>query len=237
MVDWRSMSAKRDINWVISGVTLSIVLAFGLAFAVIPEPPRSISVQQELKSLVVIEIDHAGSGEGGSGFYIGNGLVVTARHVAVISSDISAPQATDPRNKLVVETQDGKAYPATVAWVSDDTDFALLKVSGLHAPALPISCHRPRIDEPVLVLGNPELTLKWGISRGVVASSLPVDFKDLNIYGLYGITAPVLPGNSGGPVLDEHGDVIGLVTAKMQDFGFITPMSAVCAEIPRVGDE
>jgi S1-C subfamily serine protease len=134
----------------------------------------------------------------GSGFALDEHTLITNRHVVVGS------------NELEVSTWDGRTFSARSASVGTVGDIAIVKVAGrLPQPAR----YGPpaRRGDPVTVVGYPlggRLTLR----RGTV-----VDRDDGYRFRIPGpvlrMTTLVRPGNSGGPVLDEDGRVVGVVFA------------------------
>lgn len=170
------------------------------------------------KSTVRVSVEYEGTFKHvGSGFVAtSDGYIITARHVA----DMPAPYR--------VTWQNGIYADATVVFVSTFTDCAVLKIDGVGLDCLPLRATRPHLGETVYVIGNPvgELFENY-VTRGIVAK-LRVALPALNLTDLFMIDAAVNVGNSGGPILDEHGYVIGIAIAKMpyaDGMGF-----AVCAE-------
>ena len=143
-----------------------------------------------------------GGTSSGTGFYVtGDGYVVTNNHVVTGCSSIDVRPAAGPVLKARIAAQDGV------------NDLALLKVD--HTPGKVAALRLGvRLGEPIAAFGFP-LT-------SVLASS--GNFTLGNITALAGIaddtrylqiSAPVQPGNSGGPLLDESGNVVGVVTSKL----------------------
>jgi S1-C subfamily serine protease len=139
----------------------------------------------------------------GSGFVIsGDGLILTNRHVAGFG------------DKIVVKMPDGREYPASVVVIDKDQDLALIRVSmgNQKSPFLIFSSNDlPNEGAQCFALGFPLIeqtgaTLK--ITQGIVSGLRPTDAADILI------DAKVNPGNSGGPLLDKHGQIIGIVTRK-----------------------
>lgn len=178
----------------------------------------------------------------GSGVYLGNGYVLTARHVAI--QDMADPQSD--RNVLYVKQANGKTIPAVPVVISDDTDYAILKLGvPLARPAAKISCAPVTVGEPVTLVGSPLGWIENAISHGTVASlttdgalfaagthyQISLDalgWSHLVIAGL-----PAAPGTSGGPVFDDSGNVIGVLVAGAGSYAGFIPMSAICNELPR----
>ena len=155
----------------------------------------------------------------GTSFVLGAGdVVATNNHVISLSDEVF----------LVVKQNDGKLreLQANVVWTSIDYDLALLKVPGLGRPPLQISDQLPVKGSLVTAIGYPgvadrgdkkltnnfvESTVTQGIVGRVVMSSWRKDGLQLNILQ-HG--AAVNSGNSGGPLLDSCGRVVGVNTAK-----------------------
>jgi tetratricopeptide (TPR) repeat protein len=139
----------------------------------------------------------------GSGFFVRPGQVVTNLHV------IRGSQRCE------IKTLDGKGkvFPVTgTIAIDEEGDLALLKVemptdrprSIELAPALPDE------GESIFVIGNP-LKLEGSVSDGIVSAVREVP----NVGKIIQITAPISHGNSGSPVFNLKGQVIGVVTVKV----------------------
>jgi S1-C subfamily serine protease len=137
----------------------------------------------------------------GSGFVLPGGVVVTNRHVL-----------GQPR-QVTVNTWDGQQLQADVAGVAIDSDLAILRLEGI--AALPVAALRTtpvERGEPVTVVGYPEggpLTVTTGAVVGLVDGELLGEPADVIRFD-----AAIRPGNSGGPVLDADGRVVGVVFAS-----------------------
>ncbi len=137
----------------------------------------------------------------GSGFFItGDGYLVTNYHVV------------KGANKVKVKNSSG-IYPAEIIQTDPENDLALLKVSG-HFRPLPISRDDAQLGEAVFTIGFPDIVLQGlqpKYTDGKISSLAGIkdDPKD------YQISVPVQPGNSGGPLVDMNGNVVGIVEAKL----------------------
>ncbi len=112
----------------------------------------------------------------------------------------------------------GDGNVATRTIFDPDHDLALVKVSTKRASSLgaplSISAGKPRLGEDILALGYPLRSIladSLNVTRGNVSSLLGL----MNDPRYLQISAPVQPGNSGGPLIDLAGRVVGVVTAKL----------------------
>ena len=138
----------------------------------------------------------------GSGFYVSsNGYLLTNQHVV------------NGARKVFVYSG-SQRLPAQVVKTDAANDLALLKVSGTFA-ALPVSSsRRVKLGQTVSTVGfpNPDLQGKSPkLTKGEI-SSLSGASDDPKYFQ---ISVPVQPGNSGGPLVDGYGNVVGVVTAKL----------------------
>ncbi len=139
----------------------------------------------------------------GSGVLISrNGLVLTAAHVV---------DASDLRT-LTMVTLNGNLYEMKVLLVNKRLDLALVepKASAQDFPFAKVQVSNDLwTGEPVLIVGHP-LQHFFTVTDGII-TSLPFSFAYFN--RIIETNALILPGNSGGPVFNEKGEVIGIVSA------------------------
>lgn len=163
-------------------------------------------------SLVVLHNGRAGVGAGV--IWKRDGWVVTNQHV------VAAGRQRRAHRDLRVELFDGRVYPARVAAQDEEIDLALLQVDGAfkneqnHAlPEVQVAdVANLRIGELVMAIGHP-----WG-QRGMVTLGLVSGIFAVKTQGRRGQVqvirsdARLAPGNSGGPLVDARGGVVGLNT-------------------------
>jgi serine protease Do len=138
----------------------------------------------------------------GAGFVVSeDGYIITARHVASKQAQYLA--IFD--NNAVLE--------AKVVYISTFTDCAVLKVEHRGLATIALREEAVFLGEDVFVIGSPvdELFENY-VTHGIV-SKLRVSLLDLSIADVFMYDAATNPGNSGGPVLDERGCVVGMVVA------------------------
>ncbi|MEA1946190.1 MAG: tetratricopeptide repeat-containing serine protease family protein [Thermodesulfobacteriota bacterium] len=140
----------------------------------------------------------------GTGWSVASGFVVTNNHVV------------EGRNHIILIRPDGVKIPASVAAHDAFNDLALLKVedTGLLPAALPLSSKPAVLGEKVVTIGYPHpdlLGVKPKLTEGVInsTSGLGDDPRALQI------SVPIQAGNSGGPLVNMEGQVVGIVTSKV----------------------
>jgi S1-C subfamily serine protease len=176
-----------------------------------PPPAYSAIVYQIIQpSLVLIQTKGSGADgkstdELGSGVIINtNGDILTALHVVDQGTDIQ------------VFFYDGTKSPAQVTTKQPENDIAVLHTDTLPAELVPAVMGNPNamhVGDDVYAVGNP-YGLYSSMSAGVI-SGFNRDFKpegsDQELQGLIQFDAAVNPGNSGGPLLNRYGQVVGIV--------------------------
>lgn len=178
------------------------------------QPDQAAVAKQVGASVFTVE-----SGDStGSAFVIssdgGRSTLVTNYHV--VEEEWSAGR------KGVRLRQEAKQLDATVERVSVGNDVALLTFAGA-LPALSKAPDQPAVGDPVLVVGAP-LGLGGSVSNGIVSA-----YRN----GYIQFSAPIAPGNSGGPVVNLRGQVVGVARSKLvaegaEGLSFAIPISLVC---------
>lgn len=174
-------------------------------------------VKRTMPSIVVIRgTGRDGKQDGlGSGFIVDrSGLIVTNLHVI------------GEGREFVVETSDGRKLTPVAVHASDrNFDLAVVRVDAKNLPALPLGdSDDVDLGQEVVALGNPQ-GLEHSVVKGVVSGS-----REIEGLPLIQLAIPIEPGNSGGPVLDRTGRVLGVVTMKSQvtdNLGFAVKVNAV----------
>jgi S1-C subfamily serine protease len=158
----------------------------------------------------------------GTGFLLNApGLILTNQHV--VGSALS----------VKVDLYDGSTHTGRVLRRDANTDAALVRLEGdiPEVAGLPL-CYTNaiRVGEPVVAIGNP-LSLSNTVTRGIVSG-----FRRNQSRQMIQMDAAVNPGNSGGPLFNQHGAVIGIVTQKIttegvEGLGFALPISEVLQKL------
>jgi serine protease Do len=158
----------------------------------------------------------------GSGIILDRkGLIVTNNHVIDGASQVS------------VNLKDGRTFTGEVVGSDDATDVAVIRVNAEDLPAAELGdSEQLRVGQFVLAIGN-ALALPGGptVSMGVLsAKGRPLPGSDFIFEGLLQTDAAVNPGNSGGPLADLDGRIIGITTMMIpyaQGMGFAIPINTV----------
>lgn len=173
-----------------------------------------------------------GKTSSGTGFVVRNGVVATNAHVIegefISNLEVRFPSA--PAGKQ-------GPLPAGLLYEDRTRDLAFLAVSS-DLPAVEIAPTYQFVKgDDITVIGNPglgdEIVLENAISRGVLSSKTIIDGQNF-----IQLSATVNPGNSGGPVFDSAGRVIGVVTlksTKAEALTFCVPLEDLQAAIAKVG--
>lgn len=161
------------------------------------------------KSLPSVVKIVSGSSQGTGFFFSNNNLILTNRHVV----------GGNGKRETQIELADGRTMTAKTIYVSRSDDFAVLEpISQLNVRPLPI-CYAtyPVAGEEVVALGSPR-GLANTVTRGIVSAVRKTgdEFKSVAPAGatIIQTDASVNPGNSGGPLVNKNGEVIGIVTFK-----------------------
>ena len=143
----------------------------------------------------------------GSGFLVGpNGKVLTNSHVVGGCSQVTVRHS-------------GNTHAATIRASDTTNDLALLAVPRLSGETASFSeSHQAALGETATVAGYPFgglLASDLHVTSGIVSALAGLQDDSTRLQ----ITAPVQPGNSGGPLLDESGNVIGVVVSRLNALG------------------
>ena len=160
----------------------------------------------------------------GSGFIISNdGYILTNYHVIEAAHENNLP--------LVVSMHDGTEYNAKIIGYDKNYDVALIKIESSDLNAVLIAdSNKVNVGQPVYAVGNPFGDLVYTMTEGIVSALDRVVTVDNKSISTFQFSAAVNSGNSGGPVYDANGEVIGIVSAKImgtsvEGIGFAIPIN------------
>jgi serine protease Do len=182
-----------------------------------PEGPFDFNPRNERES------PHRGAG---SGFIIdADGSILTNNHVI------------DRAERIIVKLSDGRTARARVIGSDPDTDIALIKIDGLTGlPVAPLGDSSSlRMGEWVCAIGNP-LGYEHSVTVGVV-SFLGRKLFDMSLDNYIQTDAAINFGNSGGPLINARGEVIGInaaISSRASNIGFAVPINGAAAALPQL---
>ncbi|HEV8630975.1 MAG TPA: trypsin-like peptidase domain-containing protein [Thermoanaerobaculia bacterium] len=184
-----------------------------------PSPERQPQAPQEFRSEA-----------GGSGFVItADGLIATNYHVIEGASELMVTVGDDPRE-----------LPAKVRGTDPATDLALIQIATEHRlPHLKLGdSARVRVGDWIMVIGNP-LRLGRTVTVGVVSAvgRSGLGITDVSFENFLQTDAAINFGNSGGPMVNLDGEVVGIATAinwGAENVGFAVPASTLAKVMPQL---
>ncbi len=147
----------------------------------------------------IVQVRTEGRGGGTGVIWQADGRVITNNHVV-------------PRDDLHVQVllADGRTLPAHVLHRNPALDLALLKVTDDHLKALPMGDSAAlRVGEWVFAIGHP-WGQRWTVTAGIVSGASTVKLPDGRTTQYIKSDVRLAPGNSGGPLLDADGRVVGI---------------------------
>lgn len=197
-------------------------------------------LEQLMPAVVTVEARRGtlrrGAGIGTGFFYSTDGRILTNAHVL--------PE--DASGEVRVMLSDGQRIAATIVGRDVWGDVAVLQAEGGPFPALELAGDtKLRVGEPVLAIGSPRNfrnTATLGIVSGLdrlIPRTVNTDTGPMAIplRGLIQTDAAVNQGNSGGPLVDANGRVVGINTAvqsNANDIGFALPIGDVVRRLPEL---
>jgi serine protease Do len=185
------------------------------------EPPDSLDQPFDFNQRP--EAPHRGEG---SGFIIDpDGSILTNNHVI------------DRAERITVKLSDGRSFRARVVGADPDTDIALIKIDGQTGlPVAPLGDSSTlRMGEWVCAIGNP-LGYEHSVTVGVV-SYLGRKLFDASLDNYIQTDAAINFGNSGGPLINARGEVIGInaaISSRASSIGFAVPINGATAILPQL---
>ena len=200
-----------------------------------PSPPPGVGIYERTRHSVVL-VRASVPRNGGTSTQTGSGVIIDTRGTILTNDHIvrGAVQVT-------VTFSDGTESPADVAQSTPENDIAYLAPRRLPQVVVPAVLGDPRslrVGDEAYVIGNPlglQRSLSAGVISGLDRSFQPRGGEILN--GLIQFDAAVNPGNSGGPLINRDGDVVGIVTGlanpvnidAFSGIGFAVPIDAAAS--------
>lgn len=178
-----------------------------------PRPAYSVQVYQAIQpSLVMIESEFGSSETPDTDRGLGTGVIVDD-----MGNILTSLHVVDDATRIVVTFADGTRAEAAIVNEQPESDIAALRTATMPEMWFPATLGNPgsmQVGDEAYVVGNP-FGLYSSMSEGII-SGFNRTFQPPNgkqpIEGLIQFDAAANPGNSGGPLLNRNGHVIGIVT-------------------------
>jgi len=209
----RQQQQHADCEFPFFGAFLAHMLFFGFAWAS-PAIADSLTDTMRLSTVPVVCLVSPSNIDTGSGFFVADGKhIVTNRHVIA---------CTDQGGKVGIMAANGDLVQAAVRWQSAAKDLAILSVDKNPGGQAVNFATRSAIDERdwVIVAGYPGAAQRSSrdfgrvsFAEGIISKFTELDSPEGTVKHIQ-ITAPVNPGNSGGPLFNEFGQVVGINVQK-----------------------
>lgn len=204
-------------------ISVTLLLFFGMA-AAHAQSPQQIA-KKALASTVLLVMEDA-NGQPlslGSGFFVRNGQVATNLHV-VKGASRGYAKLVGQKTKYDIEG---------ITAVDVQRDLVILKISVPRAQPISLGdSDTVQIGSPIYAVGNPR-GLEGTFSQGIISS-----IRKVGTDKILQLTAPISPGSSGGPVLSDKGQVIGVSVATFrggQNLNFAIPSNYLKKLMEQIG--
>lgn len=184
--------------------------------------------EKQAPAIVGICVYNQGSKPGDSPAMEGSGIIISENGYIMTNSHV-----VNDSNEFPVEVvlSNGDRYSATVVGFDKRTDLAVVKVEAAGLPVATLgNSDELRVGDWVLTIGNPGgLNYSNSLTRGIISAlDRSVESKAQTAMKYIQTDAAINPGNSGGALINMYGQVIGINTAKIQDYegmGFAIPIT------------
>jgi serine protease Do len=163
----------------------------------------------------------------------GSGVVLTADGYIVTNNHV-----IEGANEIAVRLSDGTEYVGTLVGTDAETDLAVVKIDASDLPTIDFAnSDELKVGEVAIAIGNPLGTYGGTVTSGIVSGlNREITIENTTMSNLIQTSAPLNPGNSGGGLFDESGNLIGIVNAKStstssgtaaEGLGFAIPSNTV----------
>lgn len=197
-----------------------LVLAAVLFASVLPANAIGFDAEEVYKSVFVV---YSGNSLG-SGFAIGENCIVTNAHVI------------ENVHSITLTSYEGAKYTASLLGIDEDKDIAVLVIKDASFPYLKMAnLSTVKIGDDIYAIGAPK-GMAYTLTKGTVSAKERIVENESFIQ----IDAAINEGNSGGPLLNDAGEVLGMNTMKMTDsegIGLAIPADRIASALKELGVE
>lgn len=172
------------------------------------------------------------SAASGSGFVLSeNGYIVTNYHVI-------EDAVNDNTVQITVSFQNGQSFTAQLVGGEQSNDVAVLKIDAVGLqPVVLGNSDQLAVGQSVMVIGNPLGELTYSLTDGLISALDRLITTSMGTMNMFQTNCVINSGNSGGPVFNSYGEVVGIATAKyggssttgttVEGLGFAVPINDV----------
>jgi len=213
----------------IDSINVTAVIHENITYVLGENVSLSQLFEQVKDSVVIVQaIISSTTASQGSGFlynYTGQMIILTNNHV--IENALS----------IDVTFSNGNTYSASLEGSNPNTDVAVLTTNApenQYDPLYIVSSSTLKVGDPVVVVGTP-YGLPGSMSNGIVSAlDRMITLEQTTLTNIIQTTAPLNPGNSGGPMINYAGQVVGMATAIVEDsqgIGFAIPSDTILQDV------
>ncbi|MEO1415135.1 MAG: trypsin-like peptidase domain-containing protein [Bacteroidota bacterium] len=191
---------RAEVQDLLQKKDLSTELLDPITLNQVQNAPRSLSEAQQATVTIKVDEGH------GSGFFVSeDGFLLTNYHVVATTEDT-----------LKVLTSDGNSYEAVLIRKDEQNDLALLKADVVPSYAFRLPTDKNyQIGAGIFAIGTPRaIELGQTLSKGIISGQRKVGQNEL-----LQTDASINFGNSGGPIVNENGELIGIINSKLVGLG------------------
>lgn len=204
----KKLKALLSMIWILAILLAASISAYAIGF----------NAEDTYNSIFII---YSGNSLG-SGFALGENCIISNAHVI------------ENQDNITVVTYSGDKYRANIVAIDIDLDIVMLEVDNETFPYLSVADYNDTaIGEDVYTIGAPN-SMTYTLTKGVLSAKN----RAVGDYEYIQIDAAINAGNSGGPLLNDDGKVIGVNTLKMFDsegIGLSIPMTTVIEFVKQQG--
>ncbi|MCG3138251.1 MAG: Periplasmic serine endoprotease DegP [Phycisphaerae bacterium] len=165
---------------------------------------------------------------------LGSGVIIDAEQGYILTNNHVAGDA----EKIEVRLPDGRRYDGKLIGNDPPTDIAVIQIPADNLVALPLGdSDQLEVGDPVMTIGNPS-GLDGTVSQGIVSALNRSQLGIIDYEGFIQTDAVIIPGNSGGPMVNMRAEIVGINTAMQTNsggfsgIGFAVPSSRIKKILP-----
>lgn len=154
----------------------------------------------------------------GTGTLLGDGLLLTNAHV--IGSNTGTLH-------IDVTTYDNVVHDGTLLRINYTADLALIRIDSA-AEGFTLSDSQIYAGQQIMTVGQPQGLKRWSFSEGTIQDvAKPAMMPTGERWTAIMTDAEVIPGNSGGPLINDRGELVGIIRAAAGGYGYAIPMKEI----------